>query len=98
MIDGWKLYKGSKPEFYTDITSTILTFYLTDNDVVENVVEKRLNKIIDLIKQNKYISAKKISEILNITSRTAQRDLQKLREQNKIKRMGGDKGGYWDVL
>jgi len=76
------------------------------NNVVENVVENvvgnvvgnRLDKIINLIKTNNQISASQISKLLNITGRTAQRDIEKLKKQNKIKRIGSDKGGKWEVI
>jgi len=67
-------------------------------NVVENVVEDRSDKIINLIKQNKQISAKQIAKLFNITERTAQRDLDKLKKQNKIKRIGSDKAGHWEVI
>ena len=68
------------------------------DNVVDNVVDKRLNKIIDLITQNNMISAKQIAQLLKITSRTAQRDLDKLKRQNRIQRIGSVKSGHWDVL
>jgi ATP-dependent DNA helicase RecG len=63
-----------------------------------NVVEKRLLKIINLIKENKQISASEIAFQLNITERTIQRDINKLKKKNKIKRIGPAKGGYWEVI
>jgi len=44
------------------------------------------------------ISAKQIAQLLKITSRTAQRDLDKLKRQNRIQRIGSVKSGHWDVL
>jgi len=35
---------------------------------------------------------------LGVTSRTIQRDLEKLSKEGRIKRVGPDKGGYWLVL
>lgn len=66
-------------------------------DVVENVVENRLQKILNFIKENKQISASEIALKLDVTERTAQRDLNKLKEINKIKRIGPAKGGYWEL-
>ena len=58
----------------------------------------RQKRILSLIRENHKISASKIAEVLSITSRTTQRDLTALREKNIIKRVGPDKGGYWEIL
>jgi ATP-dependent DNA helicase RecG len=56
-----------------------------------------LLKIIDIIKENNQISANQIAVLLNITERTAQRDLNKLKDKNIVKRIGPDKGGFWEI-
>lgn len=58
----------------------------------------RQKRILSMIRENHKISASKIAEILSITSRTTQWDLTVLREKNIIKRVGPDKGGYWEIL
>ena len=73
----------------------------SDADVVENVVEnvvKRPDKIIDLLKYDSTLGASQIAKQLGVTSRTIQRDLEKLSKEGRIKRVGPDKGGYWEVL
>ncbi|MDA3799798.1 MAG: HTH domain-containing protein [Kiritimatiellae bacterium] len=67
-------------------------------DVADNVVEKRLNEILELLKKDRNISAFKIAKKLNVSARTIQRDIEKLTKAAKIKRVGPDKGGYWKVL
>jgi len=66
--------------------------------VVENVVERRHEKILNIISTNKQISAIQIAEILSMSERTVQRDIENLKNSKKIKRRGSAKGGYWDVL
>ena len=73
----------------------------SDADVVENVVEnvvKRSDKIIDLLKYDSTLGASQIAKQFGVTSRTIQRDLEKLSKEGRIKRVGPDKGGYWEVL
>ncbi len=73
----------------------------TREKVVEKVVEKMtLNrkKIIDLMKQNKTISAKELSGLVGISQRKIQENILWLREKGLIKRIGPDKGGYWEVV
>jgi len=69
--------------------------------VVEKVVEElSLNqqKIIDCIKSNHFISAKETAAIIGISLRKAQENFKKLKDKKIIKRIGPDKGGYWEVL
>lgn len=73
----------------------------SDSDVVENVVEnvvKRPDKIIELLKSDCTLGASHIAKQLGVTSRTIQRDLERLTKDGRIKRVGPDKGGYWEVL
>ena len=95
--------------FFTVILPN-LNYYngLKDNvveSVVENVVEndmkRRLKeierKIIDIIRDDEYISAFKIATELSISSRTVQRYLKRLQDKCIIIRIGGDKGGHWKI-
>ncbi len=59
--------------------------------------EKSSEKILDLIKENKSISAREMAEIIGISSRAVEKQLALLREKGSIKRVGGAKGGYWET-
>ena len=54
--------------------------------------------ILNLIKNNYKISATQIANKCNVSARTAQRYLKQLKDNNKIKRMGDERTGYWEVL
>ena len=47
---------------------------------------------------NKFISRTELSKLVNKSEVTIKRDIDKLRELKKIKRVGPDKGGYWEIL
>ena len=66
-------------------------------NVLENVPENRLIKISQLMKSNNKITIPEIAKELNVNEKTIKRDIDKLRESGKIKRIGPDKGGYWEV-
>lgn len=72
-------------------------------DVGDNVGVKtiKLNKtqevIIRLINQNKYITQAEISEKVNKTVRTIERNMKKLQEENLIVRVGSNTAGYWST-
>ena len=62
--------------------------------IAENVAEK----IMSYIENDKFITAKTLSEKLSLSSRHVQRIMTQLKTDNKIKRIGSDKGGYWEVV
>ena len=70
-------------------------------DVVENVVENvvdRMDLIVLLLKEDNTLSAAQLAKQLGVTARTIQRDLEKLSKAERIKHIGPDKGGHWEVL
>ena len=65
------------------------------NNVVEN---DTIEQVFNEIKNNMDISANDIANILNKNSRTIQRAIATLKEANRIKRVGPDKGGHWEII
>lgn len=43
------------------------------------------------------MTIEEMSEILSVSQRTIERDLQKLHEAKKIHREGGDNSGHWVI-
>ena len=70
-------------------------------EVTEKVTEK-LNetdeRIIAVIQSNPYITQKMLSEAIGLTRPYVGRKLLGLQARNIIRRVGPDKGGYWEVL
>jgi len=66
--------------------------------VLENVPERRLELIIEMINHNNQITIRKFAENLNVDPKTIKRDLDKLKKDARIKRIGPDRGGHWKVL
>ena len=66
--------------------------------IAENVAENVAEKIMSYIENDKFITAKTLSEKLSLSSRHVQRIMTQLKTDNKIKRIGSDKGGYWEVV
>jgi len=67
-------------------------------DVAENVTDNRYKQIINLIKNHFNISTAEISEKLGVSKRTILRDIEKLKTQNKITRIGSEKSGHWQII
>lgn len=60
--------------------------------------EKSSEIILELLKENSKLSAKKLSEKIGITSRAVEKQLASLVEKGFIKREGSPKGGRWEVI
>lgn len=72
--------------------------------VGENIAERvrrkfgeSSEKIIEIILINKNISAQEIAKQMNISSRAVEKQIAKLKKCGILKRVGADKGGYWEV-
>ncbi|MFH1729780.1 MAG: RNA-binding domain-containing protein [Pseudomonadota bacterium] len=55
-------------------------------------------KILNLIKKDAYITIPEIAKTLNLTTRAIEKQIANLKKTGKIKRIGPDKGGYWEEL
>ena len=63
----------------------------------ESDQSKQEDAIIELLKENPYITRKEISGLLGLHDSSVKRRLASLQEKGAIKRVGPDKGGYWEV-
>ena len=70
---------------------------VTEN-VTENVTDERIVKLVDLLTMNPKISTIELASKLNVTKMTVLRDIEKLKKDNLLTRVGTNKGGYWKVL
>ena len=73
----------------------------TNSEVTEKVTDKLSEteeRIIALIQSNPYITQKMLSEAIGLTRPYVGRKLLGLQARNIIRRVGPDKGGYWEVL
>ncbi len=71
----------------------------TTQETAKKGSEKTAQKILELIRENPYITRKELAhEIGDITEDGVKYHLAKLKEKGKIKRVGPDKGGHWEIL
>ena len=73
--------------------------------VVSNVVSMsqvqltdRQKKIVNLIKENQFISAQEMSAVLSVVHRTIQRDLSAMQKKGILIREGNTSAGHWVVI
>jgi len=70
---------------------------VTDN-VPENVPENRASRILDIIKLNSEVTIGELANMLEVDPKTIKRDIDKLKNLNRLKRIGPDRGGHWVVV
>ena len=67
---------------------------------VEGSVESSVKssvKIIEMMKENPKITIPMKAESLRVTTRAVEKNIAKLQAEGIVKRVGPDKGGYWEV-
>jgi len=67
-------------------------------DVTVSVTENRLESVLRLIKNDNAITTTKLAQLLNVTRRTIARDIENLKSAGKIRRIGSDKNGFWQIV
>lgn len=60
-------------------------------------VEKSVEKIIFLIKNNLKITQSELSKKTGLSRRGVEKNIKNLKDKKLIKRIGPDKGGYWEI-
>jgi len=58
----------------------------------------RQKGILEVIKENSQITRKELSANIGINQSAIQKHLDKLKQKGILKRIGPDKGGYWEVI
>lgn len=104
-LDGYKdelkpVFESSHAQFQTIIYASVNISNVGDNvgDMSETKLNERQYRIINLIRQTPSITAKQMSEILSVSSRTVERDIAILKKDKKLTRDGDDNDGVWVVL
>jgi len=59
---------------------------------------KTSGKIIAALEKDRNLTIPKLAELIGVTERSIERNLKKLQEQKRLRRVGPAKGGYWEVL
>lgn len=67
-------------------------------NVPENVPEKRREDILLIMKKNNQVTIAELAKQFGVTEKTIKRDIEKLKKDDRLKRVGPDKGGYWEVV
>ena len=69
-----------------------------EQDISSKTTQKSSEKILGYMQENKNITIAELSQKLGISTRAVEKHISKLKQQGKIKRIGSDKGGYWEII
>ena len=58
---------------------------------------KTTQKILDLIRENPHITRKELAGLVGLSEEGVKFNLNKLKKEKFLKRIGPDKGGHWEV-
>ncbi|PKP08545.1 MAG: hypothetical protein CVU09_15255 [Bacteroidetes bacterium HGW-Bacteroidetes-4] len=89
------------PVFEETMGGIMVTIYRTNDTVTANATDNatdRKTKILKLLSNNSKLSVVQIAKKLEVSRITILRDIDTLKEHNKLQRMGSEKGGYWKVI
>jgi len=64
----------------------------------EKISEESSEKIIALLRAEPRLPARVLAERLGISSRAVEKQIARLREQGRLRRIGAPKGGHWQVV
>ncbi|MBK9229700.1 MAG: winged helix-turn-helix transcriptional regulator [Anaerolineae bacterium] len=58
---------------------------------------KTPERILLLLKENPHLAIADLAVSIEISESAVERAIRKLREQNRLRRIGPTKGGYWEI-
>lgn len=71
---------------------------IDDTSISREKPTKSREKIIALLSQDNTLSASALAEQIGITAKAVEKQIAKLKAEGVLKRVGPDKGGYWQVI
>ena len=64
---------------------------------VVNVPVKRKDEIVKMLIANPNLTAGELSAVFSVSAKTIKRDLSALKNEGRIRRIGSDKTGNWEI-
>ena len=64
----------------------------------QSTTEKTTEKVLDLLKSNPYLTNREMADMLTLSEDGVFYQIKKLKAKGIIVRIGGDKGGHWEII
>jgi ATP-dependent DNA helicase RecG len=104
IIEESQKFNGITPQFRW-LGGLWVEFYFNNTPKKREDIETRVKtrvktreKILDLISANPNITNQELADNLKLTVKGIEWQIKKLKEQGNLKRIGGAKGGHWEIL
>lgn len=89
---------GKSTDFITFMLRCLLEALLEMDESNRKSNQKSNQKILDAMRESSGISIRELQEITGLSESGVKKIIRKLREDGIVKRVGGAKGGHWEVL
>ena len=89
---------GKSTDFITFMLRCLLEALLEMDESNQKSNQKSNRKILDAMRESSQISIRELQEITGLSESGVKKIIRKLREDGIVKRVGGAKGGHWEVL
>ena len=86
------------PEIQRIIPGIAFRVTFRKKNYTSEMSEKTREKILSILKATPYITINELAEIVGISQKGVEWQIVKLKKEGRIKRIGPDKGGHWEVI
>lgn len=93
--------KNDRAKLFSVKIALFIVFFIRSGEKTPGSGEKKVKsreKIISLLLQDGSLSAASLAGHIGITAKAVEKQLARLKAEGLIRRVGPDKGGYWQVL
>ncbi len=84
--------------FYVTFRQSHEYLKLAEEETAQKTTQKTTQKILEIIKENPGITKKELASAIGISENGIKYHIDNLKKKRLLKRVGPDKGGYWEVL
>ena len=88
--------ESADEQYYVRFSISSNSSDLTDGS--QETPQKTQQKIIELVKEDSYITTQRMADLIGIDRSNIARAIKKLQHQGILRRVGPDKGGHWEII
>lgn len=97
ICEACKNYGTILPEYTVYPEDIMIKFVALNADTNTNTIFK-IEKLLEYLKENPKATQKGLSEYFNVTKRTIERNMNILKKEKFVERVGNNRSGYWKIL
>jgi ATP-dependent DNA helicase RecG len=96
---GPPLFETDEARSYFNVVFKIHSaFIVSQDDTTNDTLNSTEKRIAELINNNRNITTREMAEILAYSRSTVSRIISEMKKSGKLKRVGSNKSGYWDIV